>query len=176
MPKFIVSAGEELSGGFQIMTKGEGITVPERLILANWKRLNDTSWAYSTNSQRNFNQLPYSINDSAIALYYESDRVSKGDTYKITTVMGSYSPEGFSTTRTEQKSEISEVFKKALSTDGTIQNTEKAVQNDLLMIRDLINKINSILESEEEISQSDLEVLRQVVEELKKRKTHYENS
>jgi hypothetical protein len=65
------------------------------VVFANWKRLNDASWSYTTSSARNFNLLPYSVNDSAVAQYYEPRKVAKGTGFTVTMCMGKYSPAGF---------------------------------------------------------------------------------
>lgn len=67
------SDGEDVS--LYVVLSGSGITDPDRVVIANWKRLNDASWTFEANQSRDFNLLPYSINDSAIALYYEPEMV-----------------------------------------------------------------------------------------------------
>jgi hypothetical protein len=174
MPLYIVSTSEERDPGFQLMTKGEGITTPDRIILANWKRLNETSWTYEVNSLRNFNQLPYSINDSAIALYYQPERVSAGSTREIMLTVGNYDPEGYIPSEQKKKEDISAVFEKVLDQEEEA-DVETALNNDLLTVNDLVEKINRMIQSGEEITEDELEVMNQVIEELKKRKSRYEN-
>ena len=60
----------------RLTLSGDGITDPDRVVVANWKRLNDASWTYESNQTRDFSLLPYSIDDSAIALYYEPATVA----------------------------------------------------------------------------------------------------
>jgi hypothetical protein len=97
MPQYWVSplADDPEELGLQVMTGGEGITVPDKVVFANWKRLNDTSWSYATSSSRNFNLLPYSVNDSAVAQYYEPRKLEKGSSFAVTLCMGKYTPAGF---------------------------------------------------------------------------------
>ena len=175
MPGFIVSGGKDKTPGFQIMLNGRGITTPDRIVAANWKRLSDGGWGYTVNSQRNFNQLPYSINDSALSIYYNARRIERGQTQEIVMAMGHYSSEGFSLSGERQKTEISDVFTKTLNTEPQTGDTELSVQTDLLTVRDLIKEINQILQSDETVSESELEVMNQVIEELEKRKSRYEN-
>lgn len=78
-----------------VMTSGEGITIPDKVIFANWKRLNDASWSYPTSTARNFNLLPYSVNDSAVSQYYEPRKLSRGSTMTVTICLGKYTPAGF---------------------------------------------------------------------------------
>ncbi len=80
--------GDKDGFGLQVMLSGEGITVPDRVVFANWKRLSDASWSYDVSAARNFNLLPYSVNDSAVAQYYESRRVPRSGGVTLTLVMG----------------------------------------------------------------------------------------
>lgn len=70
-----------------IETTDTGITEPDRIVLANWKRLNDAAWSFEANQSRDFNLLPYSINDSAVALYYEPQVVGSGTSRSVTLQM-----------------------------------------------------------------------------------------
>ena len=47
VPLFWVSplSGNVEEFGLQLMSSGEGVTVPDRIVFANWKRLNDASWS-----------------------------------------------------------------------------------------------------------------------------------
>ena len=66
-----------------ISTAGSGVTRPDRIVLANWKRLSDAPWSFEVNQRRDFNNLPYSINDSAVALYYEPQVVPRNDARSV---------------------------------------------------------------------------------------------
>jgi hypothetical protein len=84
---------EEL--GLQVMSSGEGITVPDRVVFANWKRLSDASWSYTVSAARNFNLLPYSVNDSAVCQYYEPRTVTRGSELTLTLCLGKFNAAGF---------------------------------------------------------------------------------
>jgi len=176
MPDYFLSQGKkETDTGFQIMTDSDGITKPDRVILANWKRLNDNSWAYEVNSSRNFNQLPYSINDSAIALYYNPSRVLKKQTKTVTIIIGSYNKNGYTLETSATSTEIAKLFNQTVNeTDTQFTDPNLAIQSDLIAVRDLIEKIDAKLESGEKITDSDISVMEQVISELQKRKTRYE--
>jgi hypothetical protein len=81
--------------GLMCMLSGEGITSPDRVVFANWKRLNDAVWSYETSQTRNFNLLPYSVNDSAVSLYFDARSIARGSELRIVTVLGKYSASGF---------------------------------------------------------------------------------
>jgi hypothetical protein len=157
------------------MTTAAGVTRPDRIILSNWKRLNDNSWAYDVNTTRNFNQLPYSINDSAVALYYNPVTVAKGDSRETNLAMGAYTREGYALSDGDGTGEIEQLFDRTMSQSGIDpQDLELAVQTDLIAVRDLLAKINDQLENGEEISDAEIAVLYQVIEELKMRKLRYD--
>jgi hypothetical protein len=81
--------------GLQVMTSGAGVTVPDRVVFANWKRLSDAAWSYQTSADRNFSQLPYSVNDSAVSQYYDPRAIPPGAEVSITLLLGKFSREGF---------------------------------------------------------------------------------
>jgi hypothetical protein len=94
------SSGESywISGGPSSLmgsVSGENITRPDFIHFANWKRLNDTPWKFSFSPGRNFNLLPYSINDSAVCYYYEPLTIAGGDSRKVTLVLSSADTKGF---------------------------------------------------------------------------------
>jgi hypothetical protein len=80
--------------GFECMLSGEGVTVPDRVVFANWKRLSDAPWSYTTSSARTFSQAPYSLNDSAVGQYYDARPVPRGESMTITLALGRASPSG----------------------------------------------------------------------------------
>ncbi len=80
--------------GFQCMLSGEGVTVPDRVVFANWKRLSDSAWSYTTSAARTFSQAPYSMNDSAVGQYYDSQPIPRGGNITVTLALGRASPSG----------------------------------------------------------------------------------
>lgn len=175
LPSYINSPGDQKNfNGFQLMLQGNGITKPDKVVLANWKRINDATWDYEVRSNRNFNQLPYSINDSGIALFYNQQNLSPGSSKTITLAFGAYNNQGFTAAKSSTKNEIAEVFNQTMNTASSVnQNTDLSVQTDLLTINELLKKINEEIEAGEAVTDSELEVMSQVLLELKKRKERY---
>ena len=64
------SSRETQTPGLQMPLRGPQVTAPDRLVVANWKRLDESSWLYESSPARTFSELPYSINDSAACLYF----------------------------------------------------------------------------------------------------------
>ena len=76
----------------------EGLNPQDYLHFANWKRLNDASWKIPPVPGRNFNFLPYSIDDSAVCYYYEPAVIPRGGSRTITLVLSSGDEPGFTQT------------------------------------------------------------------------------
>jgi hypothetical protein len=95
-PAYWVSPLADDAGGFgfECMLSGEGVTVPDRVVFANWKRLADSAWSYTTSSARTFSQAPYSMNDSAVGQYYDARPVPRGQSITVTLALGRASPSG----------------------------------------------------------------------------------
>lgn len=176
LPSYILSpADTDRFEGFQIMTDAPGVTPPDKLVLANWKRLNDSTWSYETRSTRNFNYSPYSFNDSGIAMYYNLGRITKNGKKEIVIAMGGYTESGFSVKDYETKSEIADVYDKSLdSVSSDTDDVDLSVQTDLLTVNQLLGRINKQLRDEIEITQDELEIMSKVIEELEKRKIRYD--
>ncbi|MFW5738576.1 MAG: hypothetical protein ACOCYX_06650 [Spirochaetota bacterium] len=88
-------ASQEASWGLQVMLADDAVTRPQAAVLANWQRLSDSSWDYDVNETRNFNRLPYSINDSALLLIYPVEQLRSGASYSVLAQMGDLSPQGY---------------------------------------------------------------------------------
>jgi hypothetical protein len=84
------SSGASAEVGLMCMTGGSDITAPDRIIFANWKRLSDAAWDYTTSSNRNFNLMPYSINDSAVCMYYDPVDIPEGQSREIILVLANH--------------------------------------------------------------------------------------
>ncbi len=160
--------------GLQVMLMGEGITPVSEVVFANWKRLNENPWKYQTNSSRNFNLLPYSINDSAAALYYDEEVLRKGDKREIVTIMGNRSS-GFFEASAAASSNISNLLQQASAQkDGRTGDLLGALKSDLLTVEDLIRQINTRLGSAQPLTGDEVLILQRVLDELKQRKSRYE--
>ena len=80
--------------GLQIMI-GNSTVTRGTLSVANWRRLNEATWEYIANDTRNFNRLPYSINDSAVLIVYEPQTLRTGEAYRVVARIGLPTDTGF---------------------------------------------------------------------------------
>ncbi len=161
--------------GLQGMVRGPGITVPDKIIFANWKRLQNNLWNYQVKTSRNFNLIPYSINDSAVAMIFDPIRVDSKSSRSVTIVMGGYTGSTFQAGSSENDSDISNIFESAISTETDPQNVESSLRSDLLAINDLIKKIDVLLEYPDNVTDAEVELIEQILDTLEQRKKLYED-
>ncbi len=162
---FWVSSASKGGEGLQVMVSGPGITKPDRVLFANWKRLNEASYGYETASTRNFNQLPYSINDSAVAQYYLPKDLQAGQTLTVTLVMGLYNAKGFSADLAARSTEVSRIVEKAAAATTAVTDPTLALKSDLETIDKLIAEIDRQLASGQ-VAEADLPLMEKLIADL----------
>lgn len=161
--------------GLQGMIRGPGITVPSKIIFANWKRLHDDIWNFQVKKTRNFNLIPYSINDSAVSVQYDPIKVPGNSSREVVLVMGAYTNSSFKGSSLMEDSGIGALFDQTINTDNDPQNTETSIKTDLIATADLIKKIDSFLQFPENVTDNEIDLIIQILETLKQRKKIYEN-
>jgi len=161
--------------GLQGMVRGPGITVPDKIIFANWKRLQDNLWNFQVKKNRNFNLIPYSINDSAVSVIYNPIKVTRKSSREVVIVMGAYSNSSFKGTSLTEDSGIDTLFDQTMNIDSDPQNTETSIKSDLIATTDLLKKIDSFLQFPDNVTDGEIDLIVQILETLKQRKKLYEN-
>lgn len=147
--RYVATPAARNGFGFQYMIDDDAVTEPALVAVANWKRLTDSSWTYEVNETRNFNRLPYSINDSALLVVYESRQLARGDGYAIVAQLGNIAPQGY------------------LSPDVARQTTGEEGLLDRLA--EIVSEINALIASDEvdaaEVArlQSELAALAEII-------------
>jgi len=83
--KYWISRGKDVSLMGSIADPLDETAIrPDYLHFANWKKLSDVPWKAPYHEGRSFNNLPYSIGDSAVAYYWEPRSMIKGETITYT--------------------------------------------------------------------------------------------
>ena len=159
------------------MLDNKVVTAPDKVIFANWKRLDESGWTLNIKEDRNFNLLPYSINDSAVCHYYEPIRVPSGGKRVITLVMGNVSDKGFSNTvRKDDQSTLDDLYNRVTSdTSGSVISEENTIRNELTLTEDLITHIERLLDSNEPLTADELETLTTMIEKIESTKSKLDN-
>jgi hypothetical protein len=165
---WVASPGERAS--FMVQFSGDGIDGPDEVLLSNWKRIADAPWGYDANPQRNFTLVPYSINDSAIALYWEPKAVSRGGTRKASFFMGSLNEAGYRAPDGKTKTE--EIFAATVLAPGT-PDASTSLAADLVAVRDLVSRIDRAIAAGGAISDDELAAWKKILERLEERKKGY---
>lgn len=148
-------------------------TKPDFAIAANWKRLNDAAWALDVNPSRNFTLLPYSINDSAVALYFEPQMLRPGASRTVATVLGESVEETSATVAQAAPQVLPQASGQAGAT-AIVQDSDPLDEmTDLVAARSLLEEINAALVSGAQLSAEELEALKSTLERLEARKDKY---
>ena len=82
--KFWLSRGERVTLMGSILSPLNNSRPPDFVHIANWKRLNDVPWRLRYYEGRSFNNIPYSIGDSAVCYYYEPAVLESGGSLTYT--------------------------------------------------------------------------------------------
>jgi len=158
--------------GLLCMIDSEGVTKPDQIVFANWKRLSDASWTFEPNPGRSFDEFPYSINDSAVAMYYNPTLVARSLKKVVTILFGNVSGSMFSLNSDQTKTE--EMFKTTvLNSSSDLQSKTVGVQTDLIAVKDLLDQIDRKLAEGKALSAEEIQVFKKVLEQLKARKANY---
>jgi len=150
----------------QCLTDGAGITVPDQIVFANWKRLDEAPWFYETSPSRNFNLLPYSINDSAVCQYYAPRSIKKGSEWTVTVVLRNFSLLELSPQQPSRP--LSALLEEAAASPEAAKPQELSLQMELKLVNDLIAEINRKLASEK-VEAAEIKMLEDILGELQKR-------
>jgi hypothetical protein len=167
-------AGDADELGLQVMTSGAGITAPDRIVFANWKRLSDSSWAYDVSAARNFSQLPYSVNDSAVCQYYDPRDIPHEGEATITLVLGVYSRVGFtgtvqSTQVTSSVGQQQTASQAAAAVLPPASLSPQTVRTDLSTVDRVLAQIDAAVAAGGSISNEALALIESTLKDLRTR-------
>ena len=161
--------------GLEVMLAGStGVTPPDRVVFANWKRLSDAPWSYDTSVARNFSLLPYSVNDSAVSQYYDPRPVAKGAETTITLALGKFTQEGFSVSASPvaQASSVPDVQASAAPVAQSAGaprapvSDPQSVRAELSTVNDILSKIDGALASGTPLSDDELAQVESTLKDL----------
>ncbi|MDR0539276.1 MAG: hypothetical protein LBG74_02060 [Spirochaetaceae bacterium] len=77
-----------------------GLESPDFVFFGNWKRMNETRWKPEYVQGRNFNSLPFSVKDSAVAYYMDVGRVERWQKRQMTVLLAAEDIYGFEYNKT----------------------------------------------------------------------------
>ncbi len=141
---------------------GSPATRPDKVIAANWKRLNDSNWTVEKGVSRGFTMLPYSINDSAVALFYEPKVIRPGANRDVKIIISGLN---------DIYKEGSEIPAAVLEASLPKDNAPLNALSDLVAVRALLDAIDAALINVP--SEAELSALRDSLERLEARQRKY---
>ncbi len=155
---YIVSPGEYASVALLFDSEPR----PDAVVIANWKRLSDSKFAYDSSLMRGFTLSPYSINDSALGLYWNERIVPAKGVIKVSSrwltggpgneflawLADNYPPKAEQQTTEAQQNSTEQMSLPAL---------------DVEAIRSLLARIDSAIQNVDALSDEDLQ---QILSEL----------
>jgi len=153
-----------------VVMMGKGATPPSRVYFANWKRLNDAPWEPTYKAGRDFNQMPYSFNDSAVVHVYDAQDVASGGTREITVMLGLKSAKTLEGARLGSANPIDDLLKK--NQDPGLS----ALDQDLVGLKTLIGQIDAKLADPTKVTAEDLRLLQAVLDQIEARKKALETT
>jgi hypothetical protein len=168
--------GDNDDFGLQVMTSGPGITIPDRVVFANWKRLSDASWSYDTSQARNFSQLPYSVNDSAACQYYDPRPLPHGAEATIVIALGQYSKSGFSGLLPTSTEGFAAAVEQSLAAGRVASDAGKSAHADLEAVNTIVARLDTAMESGAALTDQEVSLLEAALQDLKSRASKYASS
>lgn len=155
---FIATPGENASMAL-LLSKVER---PDYVVLANWKRVSDAAWAYDT-LLKGFSMAPYSVNDSAIALYWDETTIRAGATKTFVHYLLSGGP------GTEFVKQLTENGF-AIAGETVVEDTSAAAKKQLLLdieaIRKLLASLDQAIEGVGTLKDEEIDALVNQTEEM----------
>jgi hypothetical protein len=175
LPRYWVSprSGDPKQFGLQCMVSEDGVTPPDKIVFANWKRLNDASWNYDTSEARDFSLPPYSKNDSAVAQYYGPWPLAQGTQFTVTIVLGKYNPAGIPATSAFEAGSFAGAVQQSLAAGRSALGSGAGIRADLSTVDEILSRVDSALAPGAGISESDLSLMESAISELKARSSTY---
>jgi hypothetical protein len=154
LPEYWLSRSSRDAGapGLQGILTGEEVTAPDRLVLANWKRLKEATWSYEAAVGRSFSDLPYSINDSAVCQFYDALTLAPGASRTVTirlAVVGAVAG--------------------PLAPAAPSDREELGLLGDLRVLDGVLQQLERKLQTHAGLSGEELRLMEQILADLKKR-------
>jgi hypothetical protein len=146
-----------------------GITRPDNVHFANWKRLNDVPWKMAYARGRNFNLLPYSVEDSAVCYYFDPVPLSGGEGRDISILLAAEDENGFAQYNTTVDDDLTRILQKSAEiSTGISTGKDNYLEEDVLVLRDLLNRIDQYITTGS-VTEEELMTIELILARLKAR-------
>jgi hypothetical protein len=174
--------------GLVCVTSGSDVTAPDKIVFANWKRLSDASWDYRTSSKRNFNLMPYSINDSAVCMYYDPTDIPAMGSREIVVVLGNLPIADYADQPRSAAADAAQVAPADVSEQldrtaapidrlqellDTLSTESTSVDRDLSELDSFIDIVDERLAAGDRISEEELRLMEEILSVIKDKSEGY---
>lgn len=165
LPEYVLNRGISPSDQLFILPGEEGMQ-PDHLVLANWYRLDKSeSLPFLARQGRPFDALPFSLDDGALAYYWNPRDLDPRESMTISMLLGLDEPE----------QDAPEIENLAELNPETLKYRIQMVEDHLDYLEEFLNELNFIEQSGQNLSENDILVLRRKLEILKSKKSEYED-
>jgi len=170
IPEFLISSSSSLGVGFRFYTQGDEVSTPSLLQISNWRRLSDGKGNSNYQEGRNFNQLPYSIGDSALYFEYPITILEGGGKRTLSLLTVPWAPEE---KRKEQDREEDKPSNPRVS-DASSLTMDQLFEKDLDTLIQLVEDLNKKLTNPSLVTREDWALFESVLQEIESRKSRYQ--
>ena len=165
------------------------------MAFANWKRLSDATWDFDTSGARGFSLLPYSVNDSAVAQYYDPRPIPRSGEATFTLAMGLYSKAGYAAAPAAatavptpgqppvtsvqppvtpaQPPDFPTGVRQSLDQGKSASSDAQAARADLSAVNTIINELDSKMAAAGTITDDELSLIESALKDLASRAGRY---
>lgn len=151
---------------------------PDRIHIANWKRLNDVPWSLDFVQGRKFNYPPYAVRDSALAYYYDPVRINRGESDSFYLLLASLDSRGFASYRpsteaakTAAPGSIPDPADSSSGIAAPPAMNPAIIRSDYYALQDIINRITGSLEYGVPINDEEIKNLEDDLDRIRSRYT-----
>jgi len=182
--RFWLSRGDRVSLMGSILSPLNNSRPPDYVHIANWKRLNDVPWKLRYYEGRSFNNIPYSIGDSAVCYYYEPAALEGGSSFTYTIFLttediswynAAILPEPVREAQREAQTETPRVTEaptinfSALEASASAEAAEYNENADTLLLLKLQAILEQFLAGEVNLNEQDLAEIERSINRLRNR-------
>jgi hypothetical protein len=148
-------------------------TTADHVHFANWKLLNDALWELPAN-RRNFNNPPYSINDSAVSYVFNPRNLPAGEMMEYSILLAAADETGFAQVTFKQDrtdTRPSDFSGTASLRDGTFHRSSEneTMRNDLVILSDLLTRLNEYRAGRYMLTEEELANIELIIDRIKDR-------
>lgn len=160
------------TAGLQSLVSGDAVTVPDKVVFANWKRMSESSWGYDASPARNFSNLPYSINDSAVCQYYDPASLPKQAYRTIRLVLAAttvQAPNGV----VESGANLESLRRQSEESNLQSSRSQLSVQGDIRVINGLLLELERKRSAGRVFSDEEIKLMEEIMADIRNRLERY---